>query len=113
MGELLGQKLTRRNHKGDQKESDMSSNRQTSDIFNQRSVIQEQEMPKPNIAENKHASDIFHLGDSHQLPKTPAGKRQMQGQKDNDIWGIRERTTGEKTEQKQTLLQVTPSKKSP
>ena len=26
-------------------------------------------MPKPNIAENKHASDIFHLGDSHQLPK--------------------------------------------
>ena len=37
----------------------------------------------------------------------------MQGQKDNDIWGIRERTTGEKTEQKQTLLQVTPSKKSP
>ena len=39
-------------------------------------------------------SDIFHLESGHQHVESKIGKKSYQ-KKDNDIFGIRERTTGE------------------
>ena len=43
-----------------------------------------------------NVSDIFHLGEEHQQAKpSQAGKKHYDGKRDNDIFGIRERVTGE------------------
>ena len=48
------------------------------------------------VGGNGNASDIFHLSGEHQkATPTKAGKKHYNGKRDNDIFGIRERVTGE------------------
>ena len=48
------------------------------------------------VGGNGNASDIFHLSEEHQkATPTKAGKKHYDGKRDNDIFGIRERVTGE------------------
>jgi len=53
---------------------------------------------------NYNRSDIFNLGGAPQTPPASVGKKAY-NKKDNDIFGIRERATGEKTEVNETQLQ--------
>jgi len=58
------------------------------------------------VGGNGNASDIFHLSGEHQTATpTKAGKKHYDGKRDNDIFGIRERVTGEKSEAAETQLQ--------
>jgi len=60
--------------------------------------------------QQKAASDIFNQTAPMAAPAAQtSGKRLYQGQRDNDIFGIRERTTGETTEVKESLLQASTS----
>merc|ERR1712189_142697 len=55
---------------------------------------------------HKNASDIFHLDQSSHAPNTPVGKRQANVKRDNDIFGTRERRTGEATSTEEKQLQA-------
>merc|ERR1712147_312628 len=59
------------------------------------------------VGGNGNASDIFHLSEEHQqATPTKAGKKHYDGKRDNDIFGIRERVTGETTNAAETQLQA-------